>query len=615
MTKQTKLSTEHGIVFAGIEQLYLHPLNPRQEVNEEGIATLAGSIDICGLMQNLIGLQQEDGTIGIVAGGRRMRALKLLAEQDGKAQVVASIPVRLAADEAQAEIWANAENTARIDLDPADEIRAYGRMAQSEATAEAIASAFGVTVAHVKGRLKLAGLPEAALDALKTQQINLTSAQRMTTANDPKLVFEALQLIAEGRIETTRQLDHFLHPKAVTAKDRRAVFVGIEAYQDAGGRVTSDLFSEDVFFESAEVLDEAFKAALTAHAEAVKEADGWAWVEVCADAYLGWNFVEVHKYQRVYPVAGVLNDTQSERFEALVELSDTDVLDADGKAELEVLDAILEGDFTDDQKALAGCVIHVNGEGARVVNAGFIRPEDRKAAIEAGVLEKSKHGDPEAAPRNPYSQKLRDDLDAVRLASLQNAAIEKPELLLDLLAFQLSGMAGFARVFDATFESPSNTPKSETGFAVDARLSDPKASPKSPWDVDLCKAFAAFKKKGRAYRDAELSRQLSAVLVGGSEDFTAVLEGKTGAAIRSTWTPTAENLFSRISAQMMQDIYADLLGLKPNDPQFKTFVKLKKAVKAEVLEEVFSDSERQKVLGVTKAQKARIDAWVPTYFE
>lgn len=56
--------------------------------------------------------------------------MAFLAENDPAQETVKSIPVLLAKDAAQAEVWANAENTARADLDPADEIRAYGRMAK-----------------------------------------------------------------------------------------------------------------------------------------------------------------------------------------------------------------------------------------------------------------------------------------------------------------------------------------------------------------------------------------------------------------------------------------------------------------------------------------------------
>ena len=615
MTNQSKHATDATIIYASLDQLYLHELNPRQEVAQDAIETLAESIRTCGLLQNLGGLQDESGKVGIVAGGRRLRALAYLAEANPEQEAVKSIPVLLANDAAQAELWANAENTARADLDPADEIRAYGRMAQSQASADDIANAFGVTVAHVKGRLKLADLPEAALDALKAKTINLTVAQKLTTADDEKLILEVLQLIEDGHITHTNQIDSVLHPKAVKSTDRRATFVGVEAYEAAGGKVSRDLFSEDVFFEDRDILDAVFAERLQTAAETVAQEQGWAWVLTHDEAYLGWHFMDINKFERVYPVEGVLSDDQSERYDELAELAEGDVLNEAGQAELEALQAVLDGDFTEAQKAIAGYVVHVGNSGALEITAGLIRPEDKKAAIEAGVLAKSQHGaSGEKAPKNPYSQKLQSDLDAVKLASLQNAMLDQPELLLDLLAFQLSGVTGFRDVLDVTCGEPSNAPSTETGFEVDKRLSKPNAAPSDRWDVDLKKAFTTFKKKGKKFRDAELTRQLAKLLTGGDNTFAAVLAEKSDAHIRKVWTPTAENLFKRVSGPMMEDIYRDLLELSETDDRAKTFAKKKKAEKAEALENLFSDPTTQKLLGVTEAQKARIYAWVPDYF-
>lgn len=616
MSNQSTITSDATIIYASLDQPYLHDLNPRQDVSQDEIATLAGSIETCGLLQNLGGLQDAGGRIGIVAGGRRLRALALLGETTPDTDVVVSIPVLLAKDAAQAEMWANAENTARADLEPADEIRAYGRMAATGASAEIIASAFGVTEAHVKGRLKLAILPEAALDALKAKKISLSSAQKMTTANDEKLVFEAIQLIEGGQIDNTRQLDNFLHPKAVNSTDRRAVFVGTEAYEAGGGKITRDLFSEDVFFEDQDVLDEAFAAQMAETAETIRTEQGWAWVEAHDETYLGWNFIEERKFASVYAVEGQLSDDQSERYDALVELADDDVLTDADQVELDMLQAILAGEFSDAQKALAGCVVYVGCGGDIIVNAGLVRPEDKKAAVEGGILTKSSHGASSVGtPKNPYSQKLRDDLDAVKLAALQNAMLEQPDLLLDLLAFQLCGMTGYEKVVDVSLGSPSNSPSTETGFTVDKRLSKPRVSPADAWNVDLPKAFVAFKKKGKKYREHELVRQLAKLLTGADEDFSAYLGGKSNAGIRKIWTPTAENLFKRISGPMLEAIYCDLLDLSPADERATIFAKSKKSEKAGALEDLFSDVTKQRVLGVTEAQKARIDTWVPDYYD
>ena len=95
MTNQSKHSADASIIYASLDQLYLHELNPRQEVSQEAVEALAESIKTCGLLQNLGGLQDDSGKIGIVAGGRRLRALAYLAESDPAQETSKSIPCLL----------------------------------------------------------------------------------------------------------------------------------------------------------------------------------------------------------------------------------------------------------------------------------------------------------------------------------------------------------------------------------------------------------------------------------------------------------------------------------------------------------------------------------------
>ena len=59
------------VVAVPLADLYLSPLNPRQEHDPKGIAALAESLRACGLLQNLAGLPDVAGRVGIVAGGRQ----------------------------------------------------------------------------------------------------------------------------------------------------------------------------------------------------------------------------------------------------------------------------------------------------------------------------------------------------------------------------------------------------------------------------------------------------------------------------------------------------------------------------------------------------------------
>lgn len=154
------------------------------------------------------------------------------------------------------------------------------------------------------------------------------------------------------------------------------------------------------------------------------------------------------------------------------------VLDAEGEARLADLQATLDGSYTEDQKRVSGCLIHVNQSGKVEITAGLVRAEDKDAALAAGVLTALDR--PAPAPKSPYSQKLRADMQAIRLAAVQSALLAKPDLVLDLLAFGLSEASGsFESLFDLRLGRPNNVPSIEDGFDREPRLDhglDPTAA-------------------------------------------------------------------------------------------------------------------------------------------
>ncbi len=608
MTQQSTIPTDTTIIYASLSQLYLHELNPRQEVSQEDVETLAGSIRTCGLLQNLSGIKDDKGKIGIVAGGRRLRALTLLAESNPNLETVTAIPVLLAEDMMQAEMWANAENSAREDLDPADEIRAYGRMAKSNASADAIASAFGVTVANVTGRLKLAGLPEAALDALKAKKINLTSAQKMTTAHDEKLILEAIQLIEDGQISNINQLDRALHPKAAKATDRRAAFVGAEAYEANGGKVSRDLFSEDVFFEDQDVLDETFAAKLKEQAGAILVEMGFAWVETNSESYLNYYFIQENKFERVYPIEGILTEEEVDEYDRLAELAEGEVIDDAGQARLDALQAILDGEYSDDQKQFAGAVVYVTNSGKLEIEHGLIRSDDKKAAIEAGVLSKPQHTT-SPVKKSPISQKLGSDLERIARGARQSAALRDPDLILALFAFQLSGKSGYTQPIGLRKDEVPNLPTTEfAGYSMDARLTTPTKPAK--FGSDMARVFRAYKAKGTEFIMEEIIRHLAALMTLDSE-MAEVVDKAVDTNIRDNFTPNAENFFGRVSGPYMVALWQELLGLEADHPTVTTFSKLKKAEKAGKLEDLFSEPATRDAHSLDEAASTRIANWLP----
>ncbi|MDP1575829.1 MAG: ParB/Srx family N-terminal domain-containing protein, partial [Cypionkella sp.] len=234
-----------------LADLYVHALNARTEPPPEDIAALADSIAELGLLQNLAGFadtdnpEQSSGKVGIVAGGRRLRALQLLAIREGRDPQTTTVPVRVTLQEDEARLWASAENTARQALHPADEVRAYARMEAAGADITKIARAFAVRDRHVQQRLRLAKLPNEALAALRRDQISLDQAAALTTArNDEALLTELHRVTTSQWSTSAADIRNKLASDSISGEDRRLKFVSLQTYRDAGGAVLEDLFSD-----------------------------------------------------------------------------------------------------------------------------------------------------------------------------------------------------------------------------------------------------------------------------------------------------------------------------------------------------------------------------------
>ncbi|RLQ84985.1 ParB/RepB/Spo0J family partition protein [Notoacmeibacter ruber] len=596
-----------------LESLYLSPLNPRQNVTDDEVAELAESIRTAGLIQNLAGLRDDKGGIGIVAGGRRLRALQLLAKTDHIAQHpdLANPRVQIAPDSLTAQAWAVAENAARRDLHPADEIRAYGKMEKAGATVAVIARAFAVSENHVYKRLALANLPTPIIDALAQNAIGLGSASAFTISEDEQRSLEVLD-IAKARNLSEHQIKTLLKPDRINATDRRVRFIGLDAYTEAGGKVTNDLFSDVVSLENPDLVDAIFRDKLSEVAGAIQSEAGWKWAETIEESYIGYHTIEDAKMARLYPEAGDLSEARSERYDELAELANGDVLDDDGLDELNALQAIIDGDYSDEQKTHAGIIAYVDTQGVFQCAKGIVRNEDKVAAIEAGLLQGSSHSTGEPAAKPAISNALADDLARVATGARQNAALANPELLLALLAYQLTGKMGYRNAFGLRTSDVANWPTtSGDGYELDRRLTTPADRPDDPFGSDLAKGFRAFRARGNDHVMAELTRHLAALVSIGDDKLAALLDKEVETDIRAVWTPTATNFFGRVGGAYLNDLWRDLLDLSENDAAAKSFAKLKKSEKADRLEKLFSSKETQAVHGVTAEQAERIAKWLP----
>jgi len=147
-----------------------------------------------------------------------------------------------------------------------------------------IAAAFFVTPQIVKQRLKLASVAPAMLEINAVDGMTLEQLMVFTVNPDHVRQVQVWDVIHSSWNKEPFQIRRMLTETSVQASGRRAVFVGVEAYEAAGGTILHGLFQGDDggWLEDSVLLDWLVTEKLQAEAETVA-VEGWRWVEVVLD--------------------------------------------------------------------------------------------------------------------------------------------------------------------------------------------------------------------------------------------------------------------------------------------------------------------------------------------
>lgn len=599
----------NAIVQTPLGRLTLSPINPRQTAAEDGIATLAASIKVCGLIQSLGGYKPadaaEDEPVQIVAGGRRLRALQSLVESGDYTDAIL-VPVMITDDEATARQWSIAENEIREGVDLAHQVRAYQRQYELTPNIEAIAEAFGVSKRKVKQRLKLADLGDMALTAWAEGKIDDETAEVFTLCEAGERQDELVTGLLNKDF-TSWELRRKITNESLDGTKRIGKLV-LEQYRERGGTETADLFNDDIWLHDTDLAFEIAKEILDAKADELR-AEGWASVEAAS--------LEVsNRWQLQDGTISVEGDTSSLTEEEQEKLASLKVAvdeyeGSDPNEFWEMKEHIRRLEykpkaFSDELKSQTNATIYIGPSGIELYP--WVAPK--------GSGETTSHSSAatqEQAAGPVYSQAVVADLRAVRLAAMQHALMKSPNLGLELLSFLIGGGTNGAAV---TIHSQTNTPSTNDDGWVqpDIKRGLDSASHR------LKDKVAAFTENNTQERHIELL--LSALLpalqyalchtLGETEERQKLwnLYGRqAGMNLREFWTPTDTNFFKRITADQLHGIWSELVGCKPGEPKQLAFESMKKGAKVKKLHELFHDEATRKKL--TKAQLKRIEAWEP----
>ena len=454
-----------NLILVPLSRLVLRPTGRNvRKTPRMSIPELAASIQRVGLLQNVIVIAAADGEhYEVVAGGRRLAALKLLAKKH-RISKEWEVPCLLVAD-GTARTASLTENVQREAMHPADQFEAFAALVAEGRPIEDIAADFSVSPLVVQRRLKLANVSPRLLADYRAEAVSLDQLMALAITDDHAAQEAAFydaptwqrQPSALRDRLTEREIDAYRHPLVH--------FVGLDTYEAAGGGVRRDLFAEGdagVYLTDAALLDRLAQDRLAGMAAQVK-AEGWAWV----DATPGVTHADLHAFQRAPRERREPTKREAQRIEKLqskmqelaaavddaLDAEDEDKADAlqeEGEAVGEQLQALEDGlqDYSPTAKAAAGAIVTIDRNGQAVIHRGLMREAEAKAlrtlerlrqgfsGEDAGNDDEGEDGDGDGdgQPKTAaMSDRLAQRLSAHRTAALQIEVARHPQVALAAL--------------------------------------------------------------------------------------------------------------------------------------------------------------------------------------
>lgn len=434
-----------------LNKLVASDCNVRRTGAADGIEELAASILTHGLLQPLLVAARDDGRYAVIAGSRRLMALKLLSKRKALSRgFTVPVMVREAGEEESL-----AENVVRMPLHPADQFEAFRRLELVGLGSAEIAARFGVSLRIVRQRLALGAVSPHLMQAYREGELSLAQLEAFTVTDDPVRQDETFRSL--GSFREPWRIKAALTQADISGRDRRVQFIGLDVYEIAGGGVLRDLFSttDEVWLTDVALLDRLCLGKLGEIADQVRQ-EGWLWSEAALE------FPHGHGCRRVYPHA-VDQDAEAvaQRLAANTALEELyrqhphDEVGEEVAAEMARLDGeitrLSEQAYAYDPAVIAraGVFVILGHDGQARIERGFVRPQDEvtepheesgEKALQAGTSESVSAEVPAAESESGsvgLSDRLIADLSAQRTVALRDALARQPDIALLALAHSL----------------------------------------------------------------------------------------------------------------------------------------------------------------------------------
>ena len=238
--------------------------------------------------------------------------------------------------------------------------------------------------------MRLGTVAPELLAAFRNGEMNLHTLMAFTVTDDRKAQLDVWAKARSGPAAWPEHIRQQLTEGAVIGSSGLASFVGLEAYEKAGGRVQRDLFSQ-FDDEAVYLLDRGLLLKL-AEAELKKTADRlakrWKWVEIQIDP--DWDRIHTLHKLRGVPAAPTAAERKrlDELGDKIQDIADSPPMDPADQgaayarsqelsAKCEKLEARIAArtKYRPEDMRIAGCIVTLKGARTDVIT-GLVLPED-----------------------------------------------------------------------------------------------------------------------------------------------------------------------------------------------------------------------------------------------
>lgn len=312
------------VTIVAFELLTASPMNVRKVLpSEDKIHELAKNIEQVGILQNLLVYPTKVGKskkvrYAVAAGNRRYLALTQLHEE-GKIASDYEVPVQVI-DEEEAISLSTVENEHREPMHIYDQIHAFKAMVDAGKSESQIADKFGYTPKHVQRILKIANVSPKLTDLLLKDQITLEQLQALAIVSDHERQESVWFGCLTEHQQQPRSLRNTLMKTQVSLSDSLARFIGLQAYEAAGGEVVRDLFADEsdsnsIYLSDVALLEKLCNEKLRQLADEIQVKEGWLFADIHC-GYVGY----YHLHQAYNEIDAESRDYSPEENKRLAEI-------------------------------------------------------------------------------------------------------------------------------------------------------------------------------------------------------------------------------------------------------------------------------------------------------